>query len=960
MAIEIPSGALSESEGPSVAERIGGGLVVGLHRDPIIGRALDELNKRFVGADPAVFEQLESRLEGSRLSDVAELVGEYGPQLIAGAGAYSLGRVALTSAMRAAAPRLAAAGAGRVATQFGLIAAKMAETAETLTPLAKPGLLRATELVGGALGAGAFSGTQTAAAGGDWTDVAKSAAIGSALSAGIEGGLIGLGKLVSPAAREISFTKPLERAQILAQGQVRSLAARSGQITQARNQIDKLNVLLETAESADDWEKAFRRKGWLERAVAARSGRLEAVKDFLKFEEIPVASILREEPAKIGRESAHEIAEDIFTKVIQTPAGLGHKLGVTGVRLLQLGKEAEADAFAAVRMNTALFEKFARRVADARGIRLPRHLEGHLDKLDDVLRGPWDLAERRVGGGLAAVRVQYGDEVANAFSDLSDDLLKIYKPLADRGAAPLLRPDELGDGIYLPHVIADRSSEEIEKRMIAGLVKQGMAPGAAQARVANILSREREGVVQFGSIDHRREVLGTLAEKTAAGMPFDGPASGLLRYLNATATRLAYAQRFGINNEIRPVIVGLAAKEGASPNLTANLFDHLVGAKYHPRAIRRAAQSITSLQSGVKLTFAPVANMFQGANNAIVTGTKNAARGAWTALRGGDPSLSPKLASILETEFEAMNRINAGVADANVLDRFARGALRLSGFSMSERFNRVSGAGSTIYHIEDTFAKAAAGRLRGNTLDAARRRMAALHIDLGKVTRKLTELKETAPGGNSLIEAAVDAVHGAGTYDRAVFFGTRISQFIPTRSSTPFLWATPFGRVLFQFKNYALQQGILIRDQVIAEAARGNLKPLATFAGFYPLAGEAIGTTLAALKDRDRPTDGLTRLVEDLSMVGGFGLVQSMVLAAQYGRMQDFFLGPTVTDAMAVGEAILQANTDRLAQQLLRQPLAVATKRLAEGSAYGLDQLLEYADLDGGSNDYAIPYQELK
>jgi hypothetical protein len=88
-------------EAPDLGERIaegfkafGAGTLVGARRDPLIRPVVEKLAE-VGGLGPEQLDALEQRVSESRLSDVGEIVGEWGPLLATGLGAFAAGRVGL-------------------------------------------------------------------------------------------------------------------------------------------------------------------------------------------------------------------------------------------------------------------------------------------------------------------------------------------------------------------------------------------------------------------------------------------------------------------------------------------------------------------------------------------------------------------------------------------------------------------------------------------------------------------------------------------------------------------------------------------------------------------------------------------------------------------------------------------------------------------------------------------------
>jgi hypothetical protein len=277
---------------------------------------------------------------------------------------------------------------------------------------------------------------------------------------------------------------------------------------------------------------------------------------------------------------------------------------------------------------------------------------------------------------------------------------------------------------------------------------------------------------------------------------------------------------------------------------------------------------------------------------------------------------------------------------ASLMDDFAHMTLRYSGFSSVEKWNRVM-AGATGYQVvRDTVAKALTGRLKGNTLDTARRRMQSLGVDLDQTVRLATK------HGDDWLQSAA----GLDVMKKAMFKASTLTQFNPNILRKPVLWNHPVGRVMAQFKTFALGQGRFIRDQIFAEAKQGNLKPMAYFLSIYPMAGEVIAETKAAVRFKDRKTwgtsgdDDIDRIIQDFTMVGGLGILSDMWTSARFGKPLEGVFGPTVGDASELFTNLAQGQPGEMLNTVLGTPTADAVVFGATAAGWSVGAMLDYAD----------------
>lgn len=959
--------AARTGQAPSFTEAAGDRLaavVRGAQRDPLTDFIVTEVTEIAPGVDPEDVDRFAARAGSGTVDQVLELAGEFGPTILAGAGLFSLGRAAAVQGLRTAAPRLAARSGGRLGTQAARVASRAEDFAGRAgPPVPKPVLERGAEIAGGSAGIGGFEGAREAAGGGEPSEVARSAALGAALAGTFETGLTLAGKALIPRAREVDVAK-LERSA------ARPEVKRAFREVEERfsNRVERLRRGVAEAIGVDDQAREIRAfaGGKRGRAPLPRERLFtpearQAVRQFREARasrdalrrlqrEAPVATnYTRDTP--FNPEGLLLEVQQVMAKVAKTPEAFGGELGRTGGRALQAVGEAEADSVAARAGAQAIAARMTRTASHALGIR-PRS-----KRFAPAVRDAFRVFEEE---GLEAA-VERHPGMRPVFQEVRN-LRRLYDRLVEIGAEPALTREELaGMGVreFVPHVLEDLGESEFRRRFLEGVTRRfrrdGLSEESARMTAARLFDRveeTRNGLQRFGSIDHQRGVPGSLAAKVDDGMPFlANPIEAVERYAAEVGRRFAYGRRFGFRGELKDAIVSMVDAEGGSRALANTLFDSFLARKYYRHALRRTMQSLSSAQVASKLTFAVIPNMSQSINTILFSGFRNTLRGMADTLSGSRRETIEQALGLHESVFQALRRSHlAASSRENALDRVADATLRLTGFSGVERFNRYLGGAAAYHMIRDTTAKALTGRLRGRSLDAARRKMGHLFLDLDAITRRGRPVFERTGSLDAVLREAV----GEEAIDRALFRGARLTQFSPDVTSRPVFWNTPVGRVLFQFKTFALSQGRFLRDQVAAEAARGNMKPLATFAAIYPVAGELVEASVSALRGKERERDHVARLVEDVTAVGGFGLASSAYLSARFGRLEEFLAGPSGSDFLAVGEALLSGQASRLERSVRRQPVVEGTRLLMEpGGLVGQELLryLERLDASGGPSD---------
>ena len=572
-------------------------------------------------------------------------------------------------------------------------------------------------------------------------------------------------------------------------------------------------------------------------------------------------------------------------------------------------------------------------------------------------RGAWmrPMGHAYEKGGVEKVRELYGDRAAAVFNDIEDTLMNLHAPIAKMGGSKAITIGELHSngtpGGYLPHIPMPWE----ESKLVDSMSKQlrfhnkTMGKDEARMRAEQILKGGRSGPKRFASFDHERYVPGTLSEKIAnpetpgAYMEY---LEGVQEYMQQAIYRNAVGSRFGMNGELVAKYLALARAEGADTSYIKTVLDGTVGRKYQDQAWMRFARTVTSFESAMKMPFAVIQNLSQPVMNTITTDLDHSARAWWQSakalpFREQRNALAFHAGSV-DAQFQSVRRsiLNESWV-GNTADKANDFVLHATGFDSVEKYlNRTSGTLAARFQILDDLGRANAGQLRGINLETVRRRLGDVGIDL----KSAMEMMKRAPDGTTMEELL------GGAIETGAYRMMQKTQFAKDMMNQPLGWSSPFGLMMSQFKMYPLGVARLFRDGVWAEAAHGNLKPLAHFTLIAPLAGELVGGAIDSVKgkDRGRPPTGAAQYLDAQMGVGGLGLWSSAVVSAKYGRLSDLVYGPAASDAIALGQAGLQGRPDLVLKHLARQPITLAARRLYETISTTLGEVKDWAQNYGG------------
>ena len=516
------------------------------------------------------------------------------------------------------------------------------------------------------------------------------------------------------------------------------------------------------------------------------------------------------------------------------------------------------------------------------------------------------------------------------------------------------------------------------------LASQRRAAGIERRAGSRLRSDPYIPIGKFGTFDHRRTIRGTAWEKHTQGVmihtnPWEAmnmaATSGIRRkhIVEVVGTKgelirdfrdAVFMEALAANRELgQPLLqriqgrLGSASAKGTpveaelNAQMTAqtfqDLFYKLIDNQFYPNALVRMAKTFTSVNVASKLTLAPIANLFQSGNNVFTFGLFNTMRGLQTLVTGTEGhtgrvfrqglrhtrhrrELEQGLAIIHTTTRAMSDALESGLLSVGS-ERVANAMMRWTGFEATEKMNRVFSAVTARAAVMDDIVQAANGRLRGARLDGAIRRNRDLGVDLKReVERFRSEGTRYFDLDNNQLTATM--------LENASFAGAQKTQFIPSRFRRPNQWNHPVGRILFQFKTFALGQGRLIRDQVFAELAQGNLAPFAAYLAITPASGAAISLLRQPFTERELDDNPLVAAVQATIAAGGFALAGDAITSMVHGRVLELGVGPTFATLARFAENLVQLDSDGLVRIGTSLPISRATLKMTEG-IYGLGKI---------------------
>jgi hypothetical protein len=688
-----------------------------------------------------------------------------------------------------------------------------------------------------------------------------------------------------------------------------------------------------------------------------------------------------------GYSFSHHHLEPLKAAFAEAPASMAKKMGVAGLKFAELYEQASAHA----RLDKA---------------RLFQRLDNVSDDIANIMESPGGLKEthphyrifgvQREGnshirpirntwektGSIKAIEDEFGTDIAKLWkSEVVDTLDHYGRGLQNIGVNSMmsaLEMQQLGVGGYFPQLIRKAVDYvKVEDAMRKSLIKTGTREGDAMD-IIGTAEWKREGAQKFGTIDFQRKLRGSTQEKLAgnyvpgkvtSGIPLeDDPIIALKDHFESSITRLHLGTRFGANFELGTFYKMAMIDEGASEHMATALVDAALFQNIPNNLWTKLARNITASQIIMKLSWAAIPNAFQTTLTGVRFGPKSTIKGIAAASRDlssnlriarswqdtlatSDKKVIAESLGLLESSLMSTTTLFSGRVPETMLERVAQRYMGAIQFTRTERINRVIAAHTGLYEARRLIEGVASGKLVGENLTVARRSLDSLGVNIDKV------LKRHKKGGRlGLSEGELDSV---------VTQSVKQTQFTTGPMDVPTWWRTPTGRVVMQFKSFAFNSGRLIRDQVFREFDQGNYKPLLYFASLGTMSGEMVGLTTDLAKGRDRePPDGLMRVVEDLSFIGGFGLAQTMAMGVMYGQPLEAALGPMVSTISGVGTDIgatfASGDPTKMLGEISRQPISRQMGRLAEGAAAMVDAPADVLDTGWWFQDSGISTDELR
>lgn len=253
----------------------------------------------------------------------------------------------------------------------------------------------------------------------------------------------------------------------------------------------------------------------------------------------------------------------------------------------------------------------------------------------------------------------------------------------------------------------------------------------------------------------------------------------------------------------------------------------------------------------------------------------------------------------------------------------ARKYLKGTGFTATERLNNIYAA-----HVGKYYFKAAVDLVSGKksplslTGRGSARRIDIAKKELLKMGLSEDQVKRIAKGQTDFI--------GEEEIAEAAWNIARKTQFRGKPIDLPLFASSDYGRLIYQFKTFAINMTKLAKDEFVKPAMKfvtsrgkeGTILPMMEFAVGTQVIGEIHGGVRSWLTGRERAKDGLERVVENVMWAGALGILMDAVQAARRGNPAALFQmvgGPTIAQGIeaiaATGGLTVKAMRDGLTDE---------------------------------------------
>lgn len=439
-------------------------------------------------------------------------------------------------------------------------------------------------------------------------------------------------------------------------------------------------------------------------------------------------------------------------------------------------------------------------------------------------------------------------------------------------------------GNYFPHMFGKELGEVVRtekgRAMAKAQLKAQMQAGGKEVSDVQVEEALKAALkaskTRYGHLE--------MARQFDFGDYSKDPAAVLSRYFGDAYRRINIAEKYGPDlKEGEGLLTNIGMGKGDNAESFARSYFKKVTGTEEPgnAVVKQAVGAATNFQAASKLGQAALSNISQPVYTAVVTGAKNAAKGYYKGFTKEGRAFAEKTGAILDDTLSDFMKDAGARTDNSVAGKAADAVLKWTGFTASERMNRIVSANAGRYFANETLEKL----LKNPENKGLRRALEKMNINVDDAIGRgeLTEV-EQLKAGQSIVNR---------------------TQFKTDVTEIPLFWSSDAGRLITQFKKFQFKSGQMVKDEILGEMTKGNLKPFIRAAALLPVAGVGV----AKLRDSVRfgeQTERKRNVADYLATVGTFGAFTDAFASSskQPVRGLEYLAGPTLGDAGRAWEAV--------------------------------------------------------